>query len=58
MCQIAKNGLPAAIPKQATLYPMFEGDDLEFDSSDYPQEAVEESQWPWLKQRRYHIRKS
>jgi DNA methylase len=34
----------AAIPKLAALYPSFEGDELEFDLSDYPQEAVEESQ--------------
>jgi site-specific DNA-methyltransferase (adenine-specific) len=33
-----------AIPKLAALYLAFEGDKLEFDSSDYPQEAVEESQ--------------
>jgi hypothetical protein len=33
-----------AIPKLAALYLTFEGDRLEFDSSDYPQEAVEESQ--------------
>ena len=33
-----------AIPKLAALYPSFEGDELEFDLSDYPQEAVEESQ--------------
>jgi len=33
-----------AIPKLAVLYPTFEGDSLEFDLSDYPQEAVEESQ--------------
>ena len=26
------------------LYPTFEGNRLEFDSSDYPQEAVEENQ--------------
>jgi DNA modification methylase len=34
----------ASIPKLAALYPTFEGDELEFDSSDYPQEAVEEAQ--------------
>ncbi len=34
----------ASIPKLAALYPAFEGDQLEFDSSDYPQEAVEEGQ--------------
>jgi hypothetical protein len=33
-----------AIPKLAALYPAFEGDSLEFDLSDYPQEAIEESQ--------------
>jgi hypothetical protein len=33
-----------AIPKLTALYPSFEGDELEFDSSDYPQEAVEEAQ--------------
>ena len=33
-----------SIPKLAALYPTFEGDELEFDSSDYPQEAVEEGQ--------------
>ena len=33
-----------AIPKLARLYPTFEGDELEFESSDYPQEAVEASQ--------------
>ena len=34
----------ASIPKLAALYPTFEGDELELDSSDYPQEAVEETQ--------------
>ena len=34
----------ASIPRLAALYPTFEGDKLEFDSSDYPQEAVEEGQ--------------
>ena len=34
----------ASIPKLAALYPTLEGDQLEFDSSDYPQEAVEEGQ--------------
>jgi hypothetical protein len=34
----------AAILKLAALYLTFEGDRLEFDASDYPQEAVEESQ--------------
>ena len=34
----------AAIPKLAALYPAFQGDALEFDSSDYPQEAVAEAQ--------------
>jgi hypothetical protein len=34
----------ASIPKLAAFYPTFEGDQLEFDSSDYPQEAVEEAQ--------------
>jgi hypothetical protein len=33
-----------SIPKLAALYPTFEGDELEFDSSDYPQQAVEEGQ--------------
>jgi len=33
-----------AIPTLAALYPTFEGDCLEFEASDYPQEAVEESQ--------------
>ena len=33
-----------AIPKLAALYPTFEGDSLELDLSDYPQEAIEESQ--------------
>jgi hypothetical protein len=33
-----------AIPRLAALYPTFEGDCLEFDSSDYPQEAIGESQ--------------
>jgi len=34
----------ASIPKLAALYPTFQGAGLEFDSSDYPQEAVEEAQ--------------
>ena len=34
----------ASIPRLAALYPTFEGNKLEFDSSDYPQEAVEEGQ--------------
>ena len=33
-----------AIPRLAALYPTFDGNRLEFDASDYPQEAVEESQ--------------
>jgi hypothetical protein len=34
----------ASVPKLAALYPTIEGDQLEFDSSDYPQEAVEKGQ--------------
>ena len=34
----------AAIAKLAALYPTFQGASLEFDSSDYPQEAIEEAQ--------------
>jgi tRNA G10 N-methylase Trm11 len=37
-------GAEVAIPKLADLYPTFEGGRIEFDASDYPQEAVEESQ--------------
>jgi hypothetical protein len=51
----------ASIPKLAALYPTFEGDDLEFDSSDYPQEAVEESQLTMALAEpagRYRVRKS
>jgi site-specific DNA-methyltransferase (adenine-specific) len=33
-----------AIPRLAALYPTFDGNSLEFDLSDHPQEAVEESQ--------------
>jgi hypothetical protein len=33
-----------SFPKLVALYPPFQGDELEFDSSNYPQEAVEESQ--------------
>jgi site-specific DNA-methyltransferase (adenine-specific) len=50
-----------AIPKLAALYPTFEGDSLEFDFSDYPQEAVEESQLTMALAEphvRYRVRKS
>ncbi len=50
----------ASIPKLAALYPTFEGDQLEFDSSDYPQEAVEEAQLTMALAEsagRYHSRK-
>jgi hypothetical protein len=50
-----------AIPKLAALYPTFEGDSLEFDLSDYPQEAVEESQLTMAlaePHTRYRVRKS
>lgn len=33
-----------SIPQLAALYPSFVGDKLEFDSSDYPQDAIEEAQ--------------
>ena len=51
----------AAIPKLAALYPTFEGACLEFDSSDYPQEAVEEGQLTMAlaeSPARYRVRKS
>ena len=51
----------ASIPKLAALYPTFEGDTLEFDSSDYPQEAVEEAQLTMALAEsagRYRVRKS
>jgi hypothetical protein len=50
-----------AIPKLAALYPTFEGDRLEFDSSDYPQQAVEEGQLTMALAEsagRYRVRKS
>jgi hypothetical protein len=58
-----EDGWPAAslIRKLAALYPTFEGDKLEFDSSDYPQEAVEEGQLTMAlaeSARRYRVRKS
>ena len=34
----------ASVPKLAALDPVFQGDELEFDSSDYPQDAVAEGQ--------------
>ena len=51
----------ASIPKLAALYPTFEGDALEFDSSDYPQEAAEESQLTMAladSASRYRVRKN
>jgi hypothetical protein len=51
----------ASIPKLAALYPTFEGDELEFDSSDSPQEAVEEGQLTMAlteSHTRYRARKS
>jgi DNA modification methylase len=50
----------ASIPKLAALYPIFEGDKLEFDSSNYPQEAVEEGQLTMAlakSPRRYRVRR-
>ena len=49
-----------AIPKLAALYPTFDGACLEFDSSDYPQEAVAESQLTMAlaeSEMRYQVRK-
>ena len=49
------------IPKLAALYPAFQGDALAFDSSDYPQEAVEEGQLTMALAEsagRYRVRKS
>jgi predicted RNA methylase len=51
----------ASVPKLAALYPTFEGNKLEFDSSDYPQEAVEEGQLTMALAEsagRYRMRKS
>jgi hypothetical protein len=51
----------ASIPKLAALYPTFRGEELEFDSSDYPQEAVEEAQLTMALAEsvgRYRVRKS
>ena len=50
-----------AIPKLAALYTTFEGDRLDFDSSDYPQDAVEDSQLTMVLAEtppRYRVRKS
>jgi len=49
-----------AMPKLAALYPTFEGDSLEFHSSDYPQEAIAESQLTMAlaeSEMRYQVRK-
>lgn len=49
-----------AIPRLAALYPTFEGDALEFDTSDYPQEMVEEDQLTMAlveSRARYRLRK-
>jgi hypothetical protein len=51
----------ASITKLAALYPTFEGDELEFDSNDYPQEAAEEGQLTMALAEapaRYRVRKS
>jgi site-specific DNA-methyltransferase (adenine-specific) len=50
----------SAIPRLAALYASFKGDSLEFDSSDYPQDVVTESQLTMAlaeSPARYHVRK-